>query len=37
MSIHVDPPRSTPPPLALALAEAALQRQSLLLGSGREG
>lgn len=37
MSIHVDPPRSTPPPLAQALAEAALQRQSLLLGSGREG
>lgn len=37
MSIHVDRPRSTPPPLAQALAEAALQRQSLLLGSGREG
>ncbi len=36
MSLHVDPPRTPLPPVAQALAEAALQRQNMLLGTGRE-
>jgi len=35
MSVNVDPPRGAPPALALALAEAALQRQGMLLGGER--
>lgn len=37
MSLHVDPPRTPLPPVAQALAEAALQRQNMLLGTDREG
>ncbi len=37
MSLQVDPPRTPLPPVAQALAEAALQRQNMLLGTtGRE-
>ena len=37
MSIRMDPPRSPQPPLAQALAQAALQRQNMLLGAEQEG
>lgn len=37
MSIRTDPPRSPQPPVAQALAQAALQRQNMLLGGEREG
>lgn len=36
MSVNIDPPRGPPPGVAQVLAEAALQRQSALLGSDRE-
>jgi hypothetical protein len=35
MSIQVDPPRNPLPPVAQVLAEAALQRQNMLLGTDR--
>lgn len=34
MSLQVDPPRNPLPPVAQVLAEAALQRQNMLLGNG---
>ncbi|WP_204247589.1 hypothetical protein [Acidovorax carolinensis] len=37
MSIRMEPPRSLQPPVAQALAQAALQRQNMLLGAEREG
>jgi len=37
MSIRMDPPRSPQPPVAQALAQAAVQRQAMLLGGEREG
>lgn len=37
MSIRMDPPRSPQPPVAQALAQAAVQRQNMLLGGEREG
>lgn len=36
MSVNIDPPRGAPPGVAQVLAEAALQRQSALLGTDRE-
>lgn len=36
MSVNIDPPRGPPPGVAQVLAEAALQRQSALLGTDRE-
>lgn len=36
MSIQVDPPRNPLPPVAQVLAEAALQRQNMLLGTGQK-
>lgn len=36
MSIQVDPPRNPVPPVAQVLAEAALQRQNMLLGTGQK-
>jgi hypothetical protein len=36
MSVNIDPPRGPPPGVAQVLAEAALQRQSVLLGTDRE-
>lgn len=35
MSIQMDPPRSPVPAVAQALAEAALQRQNMLLGTDK--
>lgn len=37
MSIRMDPPRTPQPPVAQALAQAAVQRQAMLLGGEREG
>ncbi len=37
MSIQMDPPRSPVPAIAQVLAEAALQRQNMLLGAGNGG
>jgi hypothetical protein len=37
MSIRMDPPRSPQSPVAQALAQAAVQRQNMLLGVEREG
>lgn len=36
MSLQVDPPRNPVPPVAQVLAEAALQRQNMLLGTGQK-
>lgn len=36
MTVNIDPPRGPPPGVAQVLAEAALQRQSALLGTDRE-
>jgi len=37
MSIQMDPPRSPVPAVAQVLAEAALQRQNMLLGADKGG
>jgi hypothetical protein len=37
MSIRMDPPRNPQPPVAQALAQAAVQRQAMLLGGESEG